>query len=252
VGSNPTPSASGIGYGRARRVRRDVARSGRPSTPGSCDRFLTRRNVQIAAVALALLATAAVIAIYAMRAAAPTVSSTPTAIPTSTPVRLTVSPSPTNAAPSPTSGPVATSQGGGAITGRFAYGSDFIPPVTVYAISTADPRVWYSVAFPGVGNPPRPTLPPGETEARYTISGVAPGMYWVVAYRNDGQLPDPGYYSRQPDCFRTRPSGPCPDVTLVPATVIAGQTTSGIDVITWWPPFGGQPSPTFPPRPTPR
>ena len=209
---------------------------------------MDRRNVQIAAVAL--LALAAVIAIYTLRASTPSVSSIPTATPTSTAVPQTASPIPTLSVPTPI--PLLPSPIGGAITGRFAYGSDFIPPVTVYAISTADARVWYSVAFPGFGNPPRPTLPPGETEARYTITGVGPGAYWVVAYRNDGQLPDPGYYSRQVECSRTRPSGPCPDVTLVPVTVIAGQTTSGIDVITWGPPPPGQPSPTIPPRPTPR
>ena len=215
---------------------------------------MDRRNIQIAAAALALVALAAVIAIYVTRAQTPTVSSTPTASPTSTPVATqTASPSPTIAAPSPTSGPTATLQVGGAITGRFAYGSDFIPPVTVYAISTTDPRVWYSVDFPGFGNPPRPTLPPGVSQPTYAITGVAPGTYWVVAYRNDGQLPDPGYYSRQVECFHTTPSGPCPDAALVPATVIAGQTTTGIDVISWGPPNpAAQSSPTFPPRPTPR
>jgi len=89
-------------------------------------------------------------------------------------------------------------------------------------------------------------------DSTYTISVVAPGAYWIVAYRNDGLRPDPGYYSRVPECRRARPSGPCIDVTLVPATVIAGQTTSGVDVETWGPPHPGQPSPTFPPRPTPR
>jgi hypothetical protein len=166
-----------------------------------------------------------------------------------------VSATPTSSAPA-TPSPVATASPipiaqPGAITGRFGYGSDFIPPVTVYAISTTDQRVWFSVDFAGFGNPPRPTLPPGVSQASYTITGVAPGTYWVVAYRNDGQLPDPGLYSRAAICWRTTPSGPCPDLTLVPVTVIAGQTTSVIDVITWGPP-PGQPSPTIPPRPTPR
>jgi hypothetical protein len=172
------------------------------------------------------------------------------------------SPGPTPAASaqvvasSPPATPSPTVQAG-AITGRFGYGSDFIPPATVYAINTTDPRVWYSVDFAGLGNPPRPTAQPGTSGDTYTITGVAPGMYWVVAYRNDptGPMlgPDPGYYSRQPDCFRARPSGPCPDLTLVPVTVIAGQTTSGIDILTWGTPPGlPTPSPSIPPRPTPR
>jgi len=200
---------------------------------------MTRNNLRLSAVTLALVALAAVIAIYVLRA------------PTSTPVPQSASPSPTIARPSPTSEPTVTAPVGGAITGRFAYGSDFIPPVTVYAISTTDARVWYSVSFAGVGNPPRPTLPPGVSQATYTITGVAPGTYWVVAYRNDGQLPDPGYYSRAAACLRIPNSGGCPDQTLIPATVTAGQTTSDIDVANWGPP-PGQPLPTIPPRPTPR
>lgn len=204
------------------------------------------------ALAIALVLVVAVALLYGLTAmnrgpfgvgSPPSASATPS--PTTSP-----SPSPTaapTAIPSPVSlQPVLL----GGITGRFAYGSDFIPPVTVYAISTTDPRVWYSVAFAGFGNPPRPTLPPGQTEARYTITGVAPGTYWVVAYRTDALLPDPGYYSRQVECQRTRPSGPCPDVGPAMVTVAAGQTASGIDVVTWG--TQPQPSPTLPPRPTPR
>lgn len=205
--------------------------------------MVNRRNAATAVVIVALAALAAVLALYATRTETPTASPPPTVAAQTASPTATATPTPIMPSPRFPSG---------TITGRFGYGSDFIPPVTVYAISTTDPRVWYSVNFPGLGNPPRPTAPPGTPGDTYTITGVAPGMYWVVAYRNDGSFPDPGYYSRQPECFRARPSGPCPDGTLVPATVIAGQTTSGIDVITWGPPPPGQPSPTFPPRPTPR
>jgi hypothetical protein len=206
-----------------------------------------------AAALIAVVILIALAAAFALRELRPTPATVP--VPNSTP---SASPSPSSAASAPpsASAPVAipTPVTTGAITGRFAYGSDFIPPVTVYAISTTDQRVWYSVDFAGFGNPPRPTLPPGTTEPRYTITGIAPGTYWVVAYRNDGQgqFPDPGYYSRGAECIRATPSGPCPDVALIPATVIAGQTTSGVDILTWGPPPPGQPSPTFPPRPTPR
>jgi hypothetical protein len=167
------------------------------------------------------------------------------------PTAATSTPLPASSAPAAAS-PATTAQPG-AITGRFGYGSDFIPAVTVYAISTTDARIWYSVVFAGFGNPPRATLPPGQTDPTYTITGVAPGTYWVVAYRNDGLLPDPGYYSRATECARTTPSGPCQDVTLIPATVISGQTTRSIDVLTWAAPFlVAFASPTFPPRPTPR
>lgn len=177
-------------------------------------------------------------------------TATPVAV--STPSIPTTTPSPTVSAPSPSSSPTAAPPVREIITGRFGYGSDFIPPVTVYAIRTTDQRIWYSVAFPGLGNPPRHTPQPGTSGDTYTITGVAPGTYWVVAYRDDGLLPGPGYYSRQVECMRAKPSGPCADISLVPATVTAGQTTSGIDVLISGPPPPGQPSPTFPPRPTPR
>ena len=68
--------------------------------------YMNRRNVQIAAVALALVAFAAVIAVYVMSAPTPQVSSTST--PTPSAVVTTASPSPdgiTNAEPYPASTP---------------------------------------------------------------------------------------------------------------------------------------------------
>lgn len=214
----------------------------------------TSRAILYTAAAAAVLAVA-LIAGFALRdrgevATPPTASSTPTSA-TATPTPA-ASPTPTaSATPTLSPSPSPTAAPAGAITGRFAYGSDFIPPVTVYAISTTDPRVWFSVDYRGVGNPPRPTPGPGDTSFTYTITGVAPGTYWIVAYRNDGpgQGPDPGYYSPQAECSRRTPSGPCPDVRLIPATVIAGQTTAGVDILTWGPPPPEQASPTFPPRP---
>ena len=208
----------------------------------------TARYVLYAVAVAAVLAVALIVGL-GLRDQSAQVAATPS------PIAATSTPTPASSAPA-TPSPVATTSPAptaqtGAITGRFGYPSDFIPPVTVYAISTTDQRVWYSVDYAGAGNPPRPTPQPGQSGETYTITGVAPGTYWVVAYRNDGQPLDPGYYSRQPDCFRATPSGPCPDVSLVPVTVIAGQTTSGINVITWGRP-PGQPTSTIPPRPTPR
>lgn len=208
--------------------------------------MVNRRNAATAVVIIALAALAAVLALYVTRTETPTASPSPTV--------AVASPTGTPTTPPPTT-PPATVPPVGAITGRFGYGSDFIPPVTVYAISTTDPRVWYSVNYAGVGNPPRPTPQPGTSGDTYTITAVAPGTYWVVAYRNDATGPtlgpDPGYYSRAAACMRIPNSGGCPDQTLIPATVIAGQTTSGIDIVVWGPPRE-QPLPTLPPRPTPR
>jgi hypothetical protein len=207
-------------------------------------------RASLATLAVILLILVAGIALlYVTRAQVPptTAVSTPTPTPTATATTPAAA-----SAPSPTAVPNATSQVGGAITGRIAYGSEMTPPVTVYAISTTDPSVWYSVKHAGLGPPPLPTAQPGAPGDTYTITGVAPGAYWVVAYRDDGQHPEPGLYSRVNECQRTTPSGPCPDGTLVPATVTSGQTTSGIDILTWGYPPPVPPSPTIPPRPTPR
>jgi hypothetical protein len=165
---------------------------------------------------------------------------------TSTPVPATTAPaSPTpTATASPSLTPTAQT---GAISGRLSYPSDFIPPVTVYAIDPDDRRIWFSVAFPGYGNPPRPTAQPGTEPGTYTLTGVAPGRYFVVAFRDDGQKPDPGLYTREAECLRRTPSGPCPDQSTIFITVTAGQTTREIDIVSWWPGSGLMPPP--PPRP---
>ena len=204
----------------------------------------TRRSLATLAVILLILI-AGVVLLYVARAQVPqtTAVSTPTQTATATATIL---------APSPTAVPTAASQADGAITGRIAFGSEMIPPVTVYAISTTDARVWFSAKYAGIGNPRRPTAQPGTPGDTYTMTGVAPGVYWVVAYRDDGERPEPGLYSRVNECQRTTPSRPCPDGTLVPVTVTSGQTTSGIDILTWGYPPPVPPSPTIPPRPTPR
>jgi hypothetical protein len=172
-------------------------------------------------------------------------SPTPTLFPTPTVTASLPTVSPT---PPPTPQP-------GAITGKLGYPAGFLPPLTVYAISITDQRVWYSVDVPRF--PPASGPPPSGPGPGYTITGVAPGTYWVLAYRNDGQQPvGPGLYSRRTAC-RTggAPANcvPAEDPALAIVTVIAGQTTTGIDVEDWVPPEGpGRPSPSFPPRPTPR
>ncbi len=202
----------------------------------------------LAVLALVLVIGAGVLyGLTAMNRGPFSVGSPPFASLTPGPTASPTTPPSVTATPSPTASP---SQAGGAITGRFAYGSDFIPPVTVYAINANDQRVWFSVEFPGYGNPPRPTAQPGTAPGTYTLTGVAPGTtYWVVAYRNDGQKPDPGVYTRASECLRRTPSGPCPDTTPVLVTVTAGQTTRDIDIVSWYPESGLMPPP--PPRPTP-
>jgi hypothetical protein len=227
------------------------SRSPRAATVHPIRRVFSIAGAATVSAVVILVALAAAFALKELRQTPATVSP-PSSTPTGSPSPSSaISALPSATAPVAVATPVET----GAISGRFGYPSDFIPPVTVYAISTTDQRVWFSVDFPGFGNPPRPTLPPGQTNANYTITGVAPGSYWVVAYRNDGQSVDPGLYSRRVAC-RTggAPSTCVPADDLSPAivTVKAGQTTTGINIEDWVPPAGpGRPS-SFPPRPTPR
>ena len=195
------------------------------------------------------------LAVIAVSACTSNASAQPSATPTARAATLSpaATATPTSTAPPPTASPAAAVTAG-TVTGRLGVpNSDYIPPVTVYAIGADDQRVWYSVEFPGYAlytGPTGPTRQPGTEPERYTLTGVAPGTYWVVAYRNDGFKPDPGVHTREAECLRRTPSGPCPDQTPVVVTVTAGQTTREIDIVSWYPGRGLMPPP--PPRPTPR
>jgi hypothetical protein len=182
----------------------------------------------------------------------------------SNPVAAPQSASPT-ASTSPTSTASSSSSAAatGAITGQLGYPADMIPPLTVYAISVNDPNVWFAVNTPYFGNNPKPgvqTAAPGQRK-EYTITGVAPGTYYVLGYfearyfqtLEAGSHDTPGVYSRfTVDCIQATTSNSPPpacaaqpgDHALVPVTVRAGQTASGIDIKDWYYIQG-----SYPPRP---
>jgi len=146
----------------------------------------------------------------------------------------------------------------GTITGRLGYPSDFVPQLTVYAISISDSSVWFSTDTPRFGNPLSATLPPGPTwpssgPGTYRLSGIRPGTYFVIAYRNDGN-PGVGVYtpwtakcSSSDPTVPSPPPGPCSsEHTLLPVTLLAGQTVSYVDIVDWaFPPQAG----SYPSRP---
>jgi hypothetical protein len=160
-------------------------------------------------------------------------------------------PSAASASPIASSSPSATAAAAGTMTGGLGYPSEFIPPLTVFAISVADQRVFFSVDTPRYGggpnaSPPAATIAPG-TRPMYTITGVAPGTYYVLAYRNDDVNVEaknrPGVYSRYVlQCLQPTEAGSTPapgcsppgDHSLVPVTVRAGETVSRIDVTDWY------------------
>jgi hypothetical protein len=211
-----------------------------------------RRRPAVAIAILVLVAVVAVFALYVTRMADQTASPSPstqvatnTASPaTSAPV-ATVSPVATGSAPS--ASPSAT------ITGRLGYPSDFIPPLTIYALSVSDSRVYFSLNTPRYGNDPSAPPTPGPPIPPYSLS-VPPGTYHVFGYRNDlgGGTTGPGvvvYSLYTVRCQQASPSptGPCQEPhTLVPVTVRAGETAARIDLTDW---FCNVPGSTCPPRP---
>jgi hypothetical protein len=182
--------------------------------------------------------------------------------PTSLPTTAAATPSP-SASPSASSSPQPTTPAAGAITGTLSYPADFVPPLTVYAVSVADQRVFFSVQTPRYGGGPNPSpssvpVPPGGPT--YTITGVTPGTYYVFAYRDDNLPNDftgPALYSKfVVTCVQPAraglpyPSGACDggptaDHSLVPITVRAGETVSRIDPWDWT----SQQQPNLPARP---
>jgi len=107
----------------------------RPQPQKESHLMKTGRSVLFAAAVAAVLAVALIVGL-GLRDRTVQVAATPSPIAaTSTPIPATSAP----ATPSPvaTASPVPTAQPG-AITGTFGYPSDFIPAVTVYAISTTD------------------------------------------------------------------------------------------------------------------
>jgi hypothetical protein len=152
--------------------------------------------------------------------ASPTASTQTVAVATATPATTSV--------PSTGTAQPATS---GAISGVLGYPAEGNPAVTIYAVSTTDRSVFFSVGVP------RGTVP---AKPPYTITGVRPGTYHLIAY-TDGSDAAGGAYTEYVRCGL---KASCSDHALIGVTVGAGQTVRDIDVSDWYAPAG-----TFPPRP---
>ena len=131
----------------------------------------------------------------------------------------------------PTTGGTTLPANAGAISGLFGYPAESNPAVTIYAVSTADRGVFFSVAVPR-GTAPKPA---------YTITGVRPGTYYLLAYTDGNDGPAGGAYTEYVKCGL---KASCSDHTLIGVTVGAGQTVRDIEVSDWYAPAG-----TFPVRP---
>ena len=132
---------------------------------------------------------------------------------------------PTRTPPAPT----ATARGLGAISGRLGYPSDLIPPQTLYAIDISAP-------------PNYRVLHTERDQQRFTLAGLAPGPYILVAFVTSDSLGAiSGSYTRFVTCGL---SASCTDHTPIAVVVRAGETTSDVDVLDWYAPPG-----TLPARP---
>ena len=113
----------------------------------------------------------------------------------------------------------------GSVSGALSYPSEFIPPLRVVAFNVNGLNYRYVDTM--------------QDQATYQITGLAPGVYHVVAYIMGGERA--GGYTQMVPCGL---SVDCADHSLIDVTVNAGEDTPGIDPADWYAPDG-----TFPPMP---
>ncbi len=114
---------------------------------------------------------------------------------------------------------------GSAILGQLSYPSEGIPPLKV-------------VAFDVITQAPVASVETEAGQSSYSLS-VPDGIYYVVAYTQDGQLA--GGYTNAVPCGL---SVECTDHSLLPVPAANGTATDGIDPADWYAPAG-----SFPPAP---
>jgi len=113
----------------------------------------------------------------------------------------------------------------GSISGRLSYPSEFIPPQRVVAFQVNGYNYRYVDTM--------------QNQNIYHITGLAPGIYHVVAYILGGGLA--GGYTQAVPCGL---SVGCVDHSLIDVTVEAGKDTPYINPGDWYAPEG-----SFPPMP---
>ena len=145
----------------------------------------------------------------------------------------TLSPSATvHVAATVTASTIASGPTGSVSGSELMYPADSMPALAIYATSTSDSQRYFFVVT-------------RAGELSYSISGVAPGAYYVIAY-----LANPpsgnfkalvGGYTHEVACALSGATD-CNDHTLIPVTVQPGGAVKDINPNDY---YGG----TFPPRP---
>lgn len=115
----------------------------------------------------------------------------------------------------------------GSIKGVVGYPSEGIPPMDVYAVSTADSSKYYQM---------KTAMNLGE----FTITDVDPGTYVLFAYPQNSST-SVGGYSKAVACGL---SVDCKDHSLVEVSVKANETVGSVEIRDWYAPDG-----TFPAKP---
>ncbi len=128
--------------------------------------------------------------------------------------------------PTPTTQVTPTGSTRGRIQGTLGYPSEHIPPMSIYAFNTADSTRFFFTTT-------------SDNQGSFMIENVEPGTYHVVGYAASSN--SSGAWSRMVPCGL---SVNCTDHSLIPVTVTAGATATGVEVKDWYAPVG-----TFPPKP---
>jgi len=113
----------------------------------------------------------------------------------------------------------------GSISGTLSYASSFIPPLRVVAFQVNGFNYRYVDTM--------------QNQGSYQITGLAPGLYHVVAYTMDGTAA--GGYTQMVPCGLL---ATCTDHTLLDVEVKAGEDTPNINPGDWY-----APPDAFPPMP---
>jgi hypothetical protein len=111
----------------------------------------------------------------------------------------------------------------GSISGTLSYPSSFIPALRVVAFQVNGFNYRYVDTM--------------QNQSAYQITGLAPGLYRVVAYTLDGTLA--GGYSQMVPCGLL---ASCLDHSLIDVTVESGKDTPNINPGDWYAPAGSFPA----------
>lgn len=120
------------------------------------------------------------------------------------------------------------SVGTGGIAGQLSFPSSYIPSMMVVAFDVNSQSYQYVIT--------------NENSTTYQIDGLAPGVYYVVAYPSTDSS-YPGAYSQAVPCGLL---ATCTDHSLIPVEVKSGEVAQGINPGDFYAPPG-----TFPPAPAP-